>query len=92
MPRRAIAHELRTLIGDDKAIISRAEALWSEGRRQEAIELVQIILRDVPDHVEARQTRLRWMETLLQDDRCVMSRGAWHSFADQDRAFLAENV
>ena len=92
LPRQAIAHELRTLIGDDKAIISRAEALWSEGRRQEAIELVQIILRDVPDHVEARQTRLRWMETLLQDDRCVMSRGAWHSFADQDRAFLAENV
>ncbi|MCH7511391.1 MAG: MBL fold metallo-hydrolase [Chloroflexi bacterium] len=92
LPRRAIAHELRALIGDDKAIISRAEALWSEGRRQEAIELVQIILRDVPNHVEARQTRLRWMETLLQDDRCVMSRGAWHSFADQDRAFLAENV
>lgn len=92
LPRRAIAHELRQLIGDDGAIISRAEALWSEGRRQEAVELVQIVLRDAPDHTQARRTRLRWMEALLQDDRCVMSRGAWHHFADQDRGFLAKHA
>ena len=90
LPRRAIARELRELIADDGAIIGRAEALWSEGRRQEALELLQIVLRDEPDHELARQIRLRFMEAPLEVDRCVMSRGAWHHFADADRAFLEE--
>ena len=83
LPRRAIAHELRGLIGDDEAIIDRAEELWGEGKRQEAVELIQIVLRDMPEQGRARRLRLQFMEDLLQDDRCVMSRGAWHSFADQ---------
>lgn len=90
LPRRAIARELRQLIGDDASIMKRAEALWPDGQRHAALELVQIILRDAPDHAAARALRLRFMEALLQDDRCVMSRGAWHHFADEDRAFLSE--
>lgn len=90
LPRRALARELRQLIGDDARILARAQALWSEGRRQEAVELAQLVLRDAPDHAQARRLRLRFMEELLAEDRCVMSRGAWHYFADQDRAFLAE--
>lgn len=89
LPRRALSQELRDLIGNDDVILSRAEALWSEGRRQEAVELAQIVLRSAPTHQRAHQLRLRFMEELLRDDRCVMSRGAWHHFADESRAALA---
>ncbi len=92
LPRRAVARELRQLIGDDGALLGRAETLWEDGAHQEAIELVQIVLRDAPQDAQARRLRLRFMEALLQDDRCVMSRGAWHHFADQDRAFLSERT
>lgn len=90
LPRLSLARELRRLIGDDGAIIDRAESLWSAGKRQEAVELVQIILRDAPEHERAHRTRLRFMEELLREDRCVMSRGAWRHFADADRAALGE--
>lgn len=90
LPRRAFSHELRKLIGNDEAILDHAEALWAKGRRQEAVELVQIILRGSPEHERAHGARLRFMEQLLEEDRCVMSRGAWHHFADEDRAALGE--
>jgi glyoxylase-like metal-dependent hydrolase (beta-lactamase superfamily II) len=90
VPRQAVARELRALIGDDAALLARAAALWSEGLRRAALELVQVILRDDPKHTEARRLRLRFMEELVEADRCVMSRGAWHHFATEDRAALGE--
>jgi glyoxylase-like metal-dependent hydrolase (beta-lactamase superfamily II) len=88
IPRKALAGELRRLIDDDAQVLERARALWNAGERRQAVELVQIILRDEPSHREAHELRLRFMETLLNEDRCVMSRGAWHLFADEDREAL----
>ena len=57
-----------------------------------AVELVQIVLRDDASHAEAHRLRLRFMEELVRDDRCVMSRGAWHHFATEDRTALGETA
>ena len=87
-PRLAVAPHLRELIGDDDAILARSRQLWERGERHAAIELLQVLLRAAPDHRAARAQRLVYMDTLLSDDRCLMSRGVWHHFADEDRAFL----
>jgi len=88
-PRRDIvAAELRRLVGDDAAILKRADALWQQGMRAEGLELLQVVLRADPENVAARRQRLAWMETLLAEDRCLMSRGVWFAFADEDRAAL----
>ncbi|MFN8559026.1 MAG: alkyl sulfatase dimerization domain-containing protein [Dehalococcoidia bacterium] len=87
-PRLALAPHLRELIGDDDAIIARSRALWERGERAAAIELLQVLLRAAPDHAAGRVQRLRYMETLLDEDRCLMSRGVWYQFADLDRAFI----
>jgi glyoxylase-like metal-dependent hydrolase (beta-lactamase superfamily II) len=90
-PRLALAPHLRELIGDDTAILSRSQLLWDRGERHAAIELLQVLLRADPDHPAGRAHRLRYMETLLAEDRCLMSRGVWHHFADLDRGFTAGN-
>jgi hypothetical protein len=87
-PRLAVAPHLRELIGDDDAILARSRLLWDRGERHAAIELLQVLLRAAPDHRAARAQRLVYMDTLLAEDRCLMSRGVWHHFADEDRAFL----
>jgi glyoxylase-like metal-dependent hydrolase (beta-lactamase superfamily II) len=88
-PRLAVAPHLRELIGDDEAILARSRALWQQGARHAALELLQVLLRADPNHAAGRALRLTYMEALLAEDRCVMSRGVWHHFADLDRAFLA---
>jgi alkyl sulfatase BDS1-like metallo-beta-lactamase superfamily hydrolase len=89
-PRLAVAPHLRELIGDDEAIIARSRRLWEQGERHAALELLQVLLRAAPNHRAARAQRLAYMEALLADDRCLMSRGVWHHFADADREFLAQ--
>lgn len=44
-----------------------------------------------PEHTAGRAPRRRYMETLLAEDRCLMSRGVWHHFAGPDRAFTAKS-
>ena len=90
-PRLALAPHLRELIGDDDAILARSQQLWDRGERHAAIELLQVLLRAAPDDAAGRTLRLRYMEALLAEDRCLMSRGVWHHFADLDRAFLGQS-
>jgi glyoxylase-like metal-dependent hydrolase (beta-lactamase superfamily II) len=86
--RDIVATELRRLVGDDAAILKRADALWQQGMRAEGLELLQVVLRADSENAAARRQRLAWMETLLTEDRCLMSRGVWFAFADEDRAAL----
>ncbi len=89
-PRLTLASHLRELIGDDGAILARSRMLWDRGERAAALELLQILLRAAPDHAAARAQRLAYMEALLAEDKCLMSRGVWHHFADLDRTFVQE--
>jgi glyoxylase-like metal-dependent hydrolase (beta-lactamase superfamily II) len=88
VPRPAVARVLRRLIDDDDAIVGAARELWQSGARDQAVEVLQVLLRDGEGHVEGRRLRLQFMETLLADDKCLMSRGVWHYYAGLDRAFL----
>ncbi len=87
-PRTELAEELRALIGDDRAVLDRARALAAEGRRQLALELIQILVRSDPGHRAARELRLSLLEQLRDDDRCLMTHGVWQHYATEDREFL----
>ncbi|MDP2950568.1 MAG: alkyl sulfatase dimerization domain-containing protein [Chloroflexota bacterium] len=89
-PRGEVARNVRGLIGDDGRIIARAAELRAEGKTQEAIEVLQILLRAEPEHVEGRRLRLAIMEELAASDRCLMSRSVWLHYAELDRAFLGD--
>ncbi|PKB81804.1 MAG: hypothetical protein BZY88_05760 [SAR202 cluster bacterium Io17-Chloro-G9] len=89
VPRTDVASTLRGLIGNDDSILRAARDLWSAGKRSQGLEVLQVLLRANPEHVEGRGLRLEFMETLLTEDKTLMSRGAWHVFADGDREFLA---
>ena len=89
-PRAELARTVRDLIGDDARIVARAEGLQKEGRLQEALEVLQILLRAEPEHPEGRRLRLVIMEQLMASDRCLMSRGVWTHYAGLDRAYLSD--
>ena len=88
VPRTEVANTLRGLIGNDGAIMGAARDLWSAGKRSQGLEVLQVLLRANPEHVEGRRLRLEFMEILLSEDKTLMSRGTWHHFADSDREFL----
>ena len=77
------------MIGDDDAILRAARELWAAGKRSQGLEVLQVLLRSNPEHVEGRGLRLEFMEALLAEDKTLMSRGTWHVFADGDREFLS---
>ena len=89
VPRAEVADTLRGLIGNDDAIVGAARDLWSAGKRSQGLEVLQVLLRANPEHVEGRGLRLEFMEMLLVEDKTLMSRGTWHVFAEADREFLA---
>lgn len=84
--RAVVAGALRSLIGNDEAILERAAELWRQGGRDEAVEILQVLLRDEPGHPAARQLRGSFMQTLADEDCCLMTRSAWEHFAALDAA------
>lgn len=87
-PDREINTEVFNLIGDAQAIFNRANALADEGRPQLALQVLDILLKQDPDHVAARKLHLKILERLCEEDYCLMSRNAWVYFMEKDRQIL----
>ena len=58
------------------------------GQTQLALQVLDVLLKQEPEHVAGRSLRLQLLETLCAGDHCLMSRNAWVYFMEQDRAFL----
>ena len=87
-PEKEVNQEIFSLIGDPRAILDRAEKLADEGQPQLAIQVLDVLLKSVPDHKDGRRLHLRLLETLCEEDYCLMSRNTWVYFMNQDRKIL----
>ena len=88
-PRREVNQEIFALIGDPEAILTRAGQLLEAGRTQLALEVLDVLLQQEPEHVAGRKLRLAILEQLCAQDYCLMSHNTWVYFMDRDRQFLS---
>ena len=87
-PDKEVNAEIFNLIGDAEAITNRAAALHTQDRSQLALQVLDILLKQEPAHVEGRQLHLKILEKLCEEDYCLMSRNTWVYFMEKDREFL----
>ena len=87
-PKKELAAVARELIGNDTAILQKAENLFNSGQLQLALETLDLILKVDDKSVPARQLRLRILEKLAEGDICLMSRNVWTYYRDEDEEFL----
>jgi glyoxylase-like metal-dependent hydrolase (beta-lactamase superfamily II) len=87
-PEKEINTEIFNLIGDRDGILNRATELHSKGQSQLALQVLDVLIKQHPDHVDARKLHLNILEKLCADDYCLISRNTWIYFIDQDKVFL----
>jgi alkyl sulfatase BDS1-like metallo-beta-lactamase superfamily hydrolase len=88
-PEKEVNREIYDLIGDGERILNRSKTLHEIGQSQLALQVLDVLLKQNPDHREARTLRLSILEKLCKEDYCLMSRNTWVYFMDLDRKFLA---
>ncbi len=80
--------EIINLIGDPQAILSRANELIDSDQPQLALQVLDILLKQDPDHIDGRRLHYRILEVLCEADYCLMSRNTWVHFMERDKEFL----
>jgi len=79
------------LIGDEDAILNRARKLFEEKQPQLALQVLDLLIQNKPEHIEVRKLRIQLLEKLGKDDYCLMSRNTWVYFIEKDKEFLEKN-
>jgi alkyl sulfatase BDS1-like metallo-beta-lactamase superfamily hydrolase len=87
-PHHEFNDQLIHLISSRDAVIQRAADLLAQGRAQLALQVLDILLNNDPEDINARKLHLRILEVLSKEDYCLMSLNTWVYFMDQDRDFL----
>lgn len=87
-PAKEVNNEIFNLIDDRERILSRSKELLENGEAQLALQVLDVLLKKEPDHIEARKLRLSILERLCEEDYCLMSRNTWVYFIDKDKEFL----
>jgi glyoxylase-like metal-dependent hydrolase (beta-lactamase superfamily II) len=87
-PKRELASVARDLIGNDEAILKKAENLYHDEQLQLALETLDLILKVEYENVPARRIRQKILEKLADTDICLMSRNVWTYYRDEDKKFL----
>ena len=87
-PEKEINNELFNLIGDAASILKRSRELAHQGQSQLAIQVLDVLLQADPGHIEGRKLHLQLLETLCEEDYCLMSRNTWVYFMDKDKEIL----
>jgi len=89
-PRREVAGVVRQLIGNDQAILSRAEELMRQGQLQLALETLDVILKVDYEDRAARKLRHEILRKMVETDECLMSRNVWVHYLEEDESFLGQ--
>ena len=87
-PDKEVNTEIFNLIGDAGAILKRAGDLFEQGQAQLALQVLDVLIKQEPENIEARKLHLKILEKLCEEDYCLMSRNTWVYFMDKDKAFL----
>jgi len=89
-PDREVNEEIFTLIKDKKAILKRSEELLGLGKAQLALQVLDVLLKNNPNDINARKLRLKILGVLCEEDYCLMSRNTWVYFMEKDKEFLKQ--
>lgn len=89
-PKKEMAGVARQLIGNDAAILKRAEALMEGSELQLALETLDIILKAEYENIPARRLRSQILRRLAETDECLMSRNVWIHYREEDEQFLGQ--
>ncbi|MBI4763474.1 MAG: MBL fold metallo-hydrolase [Deltaproteobacteria bacterium] len=87
-PDREVNAEIFNIIGSAQTILDRSKALFIQGKAQLALQVLDILFKYDPEHVEARKLHLLILETLCDQDYCLMSRNSWVYAMEKDKKFL----
>lgn len=87
-PEKEVMNEIFSLIGDSEKIINRAEELFSEGRSQLALEVLDVLIQARSDSIAARKLRMKLLKDIGENDMCLMSRNTWHYFINKDKQII----
>ncbi len=87
-PDREVNAEIFNLIGDPEKILARSKELFENNQAQLALQVLNVLIKKEPEHVDARKLHLKILEVLCQEDYCLMSRNTWVYFMDKDKEFL----
>jgi len=89
-PRREVARVVRQLIGNDQAILHKAEELIRQGQLQLALETLDVILKVDYEDTAARRLRHEILGKMVETDECLMSRNVWVHYLEEDESFLGQ--
>ncbi len=84
-PEKEVMKEVYDLIGDANKIFARAKNLFSEGKTQLALQVLDILLQTDPENIDALRLRVKLVKDLGENDKCLMSRNAYYYSVKQDK-------
>jgi len=87
-PEQEVLKEIFNLIGEEDKILNRVKELIDRKRPYMALEILDIIFQVNPDNKKVRGLRLKILESLHEEDACMMSRNVWKYFMQKDKKFL----
>jgi alkyl sulfatase BDS1-like metallo-beta-lactamase superfamily hydrolase len=87
-PDKEVNAQILDMIGSSQTILDRSKALFDQGQAQLALQVLDILIKQDPEHIEARKLHLLILETLCEQDYCLMSRNSWVYAMEKDRKFL----
>jgi len=90
-PLKEVSAEIFNLIGDTQAILDRSRELLNQGRAQLALQVLDVLLKNDPENMKARKLHLELLETLCDQDYCLMSRNTWVYFMERDKEIMGMN-
>lgn len=84
-PEKEVMKEVFGLIGDADKVINRANKLLEQGEAQLALQVLDVLIQAEPDNSEAIKLRIKLINEIAKNDKCLMSKNAylWHIKQDK---------
>ena len=90
-PEREVKAELMKVIGDPQKVLNKAEELYQANQAQLGLEVLDVLIQADPEHIRAREMRLKLLEKIRMGDTNLMSRNAYTTFIEREKEFLRSN-
>jgi alkyl sulfatase BDS1-like metallo-beta-lactamase superfamily hydrolase len=87
-PKKEVNRELLSLVGEPEKVLERAAVLFAQGQAQLALQVLDVLLTSESENIEGRKLHLKILETLCEQDYCLMSRNTWVYAMEKDKQIL----
>lgn len=84
-PEKEVMKEIYGLVGSAEKIISRVNELFAQKQTQLALQVLDVLIQAEPENIEARKLRMKLVQDLGENDKCLMSRNAYYFSIKEDQ-------